>query len=150
MSVNWKYGLLSHKKRVLLRKYQLMQPTYISNIGLYHVMYSRYIFMKCKWWMMYGQVCFLEKVTICSNTSRWYNVINTRFKGYLCGVECHFQQYFSDIPVISWRSVLLVWETEVSGENHRPVASHWQTVSHNVVSCTPRHERDSNSDFLWS
>ena len=41
-------GLLSHKKRVLLRKYQLMQPTYISNIGLYHAMYSRYIFMKCK------------------------------------------------------------------------------------------------------
>jgi hypothetical protein len=34
-----------HKKRVLLRKYQLMQPTYISNIGLYHAMYSRYVFM---------------------------------------------------------------------------------------------------------
>ena len=55
MSVKWKYGLLSHKKRVLLRKYQLLQPTYISNIGLYHAMYSRYIFMKCKWWMTYGQ-----------------------------------------------------------------------------------------------
>ena len=24
------------------------------------------------------------------------------------------------------------------GENHRPVASHWQTWSHNVVSSTPR------------
>ena len=30
-------------------------------------------------------------------------------------------------------------------ENHRPVASHRQTLSHNVVSSTPRHERDSNS-----
>ena len=29
-----KYGLLSHKN--ILRKYQLMQPTYISNIGLCH------------------------------------------------------------------------------------------------------------------
>ena len=48
-------SLLSHKKRVLLRKYQLIQPTYISNIGLYHAMYSRYMFMKCKWWMTYGQ-----------------------------------------------------------------------------------------------
>ena len=28
-------------------------------------------------------------------------------------------------------------ETGVPGENHRPVASHWQTSSHNVVSSTP-------------
>jgi len=27
----------------------------------------------------------------------------------------------------------------------RPATSHWQTLSHNVVSITPRHERDSNS-----
>ena len=25
----------------------------------------------------------------------------------------------------------------VPGENHRPAASHWQTLSHNVVSSTP-------------
>jgi hypothetical protein len=31
---------------------------------------------------------------------------------------------FNNISVISWRSVLLVEETEVPGENHRPVASH--------------------------
>jgi hypothetical protein len=40
-----------------------------------------------------------------------------------------------------------VWETGVSGENHRPVASRCQTLSHNVVSSTPRHERDSNSQL---
>jgi hypothetical protein len=34
-------------------------------------------------------------------------------------------------------AVLLVEETGVLGENHRPVASHWQTLSHNVVSSTP-------------
>ena len=28
-------------------------------------------------------------------------------------------------------------ETKVPGENHRPVACHWQTLSHNVVSSTP-------------
>ena len=32
---------------------------------------------------------------------------------------------------------LLVEETGVPGENHRPVASHWQTLSHEVVSSTP-------------
>jgi hypothetical protein len=31
-------------------------------------------------------------------------------------------------------------ETGLPGENHRPVASHWQTLSHNVVSNTPRLE----------
>jgi len=29
--------------------------------------------------------------------------------------------------------------------NHRRAASHWQTLSHNVVSSTPRHEWDSIS-----
>jgi len=41
-------------------------------------------------------------------------------------------------PVISGRSVFLVEETGLSGENHRPAASHWQTLSHNVVSTIPR------------
>ena len=34
-------------------------------------------------------------------------------------------------------SVLLMEETGVLGENHRPVESHGQTLSHNVVSSTP-------------
>ena len=41
-----------------------------------------------------------------------------------------FNATFNNISVISWRSVLLVEET---GENRRLVASHWQTLSHNVV-----------------
>ena len=52
---------------------------------------------------------------------------------------------FNNISIILWRSVLLVEETGVPGENHRPVANHWQTLSHNVASSTPRHERGSNS-----
>ena len=31
-------------------------------------------------------------------------------------------------------------ETGVPRENHKPVTSHWQTLSHNVVLSTPRHE----------
>jgi hypothetical protein len=45
---------------------------------------------------------------------------------------------FNNISVISWESVLLVEETGEPGENHRPVASRWQTLSYNVVSSTPR------------
>ena len=50
-----------------------------------------------------------------------------------------FRATFNNISVISWRSVLLVEETGVPAENNRPVASHWQTLSHNVVSSTPHH-----------
>ena len=49
-----------------------------------------------------------------------------------------FNATFNNISVISWRSVLLVEETRVPGENLRPVAGHWQTLSHNVVSSIPR------------
>ena len=58
-----------------------------------------------------------------------------------------FNATFNNNSVISWRSVLLVEETGVPGENHRPVASHFQTLSHDVVSSTLRHERDSNSQL---
>ena len=57
------------------------------------------------------------------------------FRG--CGVMV-ISDTFNNISVISWRSLLLVEETVVSGENHRSVASHWQTLAHNVVSSTPR------------
>jgi hypothetical protein len=54
---------------------------------------------------------------------------------------------FNIISVISLRSVSLVDETGVHGENQRPVASHRQTLSHSVVSSTPLHERGSNSQL---
>ena len=47
-----------------------------------------------------------------------------------------FNATFNNISVISWQSILLVEETGVPGENHRPVTSHWQTFSHNVVHLT--------------
>jgi hypothetical protein len=44
-----------------------------------------------------------------------------------------FNATFNNISAISWRSGLLVEEIGGLGENHRPSASHWQTLSHNVV-----------------
>ena len=58
-----------------------------------------------------------------------------------------FNATFNTISVISWRSVLLVDKTGYSRENHRPAASYWQTLSHNVASSTPSHDRDSNSQL---
>ena len=42
-----------------------------------------------------------------------------------------FNVTFNNISATSCWSVLLVEETGVSGENHRPAASHSQTLSHN-------------------
>jgi signal transduction histidine kinase len=55
-----------------------------------------------------------------------------------------FNATFNNISVISWRSVLLVEANGIPGENQRHATSHLQTLSHKVVSSTPRHERDSN------
>jgi hypothetical protein len=54
---------------------------------------------------------------------------------------------FNNISVILWLSVFLVEETEVPGEKQWSAASHWQTLSHTVVSSTPCQERDSNSQL---
>ena len=47
----------------------------------------------------------------------------------------HFQQYFSYIVDARF----------IGGENHQSDASNRQTLLRNIVSSTPRHERDSNS-----
>jgi hypothetical protein len=41
----------------------------------------------------------------------------------------------------------LAKETGASVKKHRLTAIHSQTLSHNVVSSTPRHEQDSNSQL---
>ena len=44
-----------------------------------------------------------------------------------------FNVTFNNIAVLSSRSVLLVGKTGVPGENHRPAASQWQYLPHNVA-----------------
>jgi hypothetical protein len=58
----------------------------------------------------------------------------------------------SSVKCISWRSALMVEERV---ENHQPAASHWQTLSHNVVLNTPRLEleirtHNVSGDRHWS
>jgi len=64
-----------------------------------------------------------------------------------------FNATFNTISAISWRLILLVEKTGVPGENHRPAASHWQTLSHNVVYIAPRlsgiRTHDVSGDRHW-
>ena len=45
-----------------------------------------------------------------------------------------FNATFNNISAISWRPVLVVEEAGVPGENHRPWASNWYTLSLAVAS----------------
>ena len=66
-----------------------------------------------------------------------FTEIHYLYKYKIVGWFMVFKATFNNISVISWWSVLLVEETR---ENHWPVASHWQTLSH-YVSSTPRHKQ---------
>jgi hypothetical protein len=44
---------------------------------------------------------------------------------------------FNNISVMSWQSVLLVVKPEYQEKTTNLLASHWQTLSHNVFSRTP-------------
>ena len=74
------------------------------------------------------------------NYRRWIRSGNVAWRWLVLELLCltPLEQYFSYIVVASF----------ISGGNRRPVASHWQTLSHNV-SNTPRHGRDSNPQRLW-
>jgi hypothetical protein len=58
-----------------------------------------------------------------------------------------FNATFNNISVISWRAVLLLEETRLSGEHLIPATSHLQTLPHIVVKSTPHQELNSNSQL---
>jgi hypothetical protein len=86
------------------------------------------------WWCLTPLSTILFLVYIMCLKRFGVSVCNS---GFTYGVKDRvmvFNATFNTISVISWRSVLLVEETGVRGENHRPVSIHRQTWSHNVLS----------------
>jgi hypothetical protein len=81
---------------------------------------------KCSHWTL-SSLYEYQHVNLKTIPMWFYHI--TIFIGFLVWLMV-FNATFNTISAISWRSVLLVEET---GENHRPVANHWQTLSHNVV-----------------
>ena len=111
----------------------------LSHIGTWiYISHMSYVmvFFYVQWFEVRGDCSFCWYWWNC-----WPSLFKLSFQWNRVGVM-EFNATFNNISVISLRSVLLVEET---WKNHWPVASHWQTLSHNVVSSTPRHERDSNS-----
>ena len=81
----------------------------------------------------------------CLDFTEWSPLQKLQFLiGFMVyGVLRHIQQYFSYIVAVSF----IGGGNRSTAENHRPVTSHWQTLSHNVASNTARYERGSNSQL---
>ena len=113
----------------------------------------------CCWFQYYR--CFTFRFMIYRSVLLWYNwLVLFMFKSLLVNTYAInirlftvLNATFNNISFISWRSVLLLQETGEPGENHRVVASHCQTLSHNVVSNTPRlsgiQTHNVNGDNHW-
>ena len=62
----------------------------------------------------------------------WYLIIALVSSKFFKHSAMLFNATLNNISIISWRSVVLVEETRVLGENHQPVPSHWQISEHNL------------------
>ena len=93
----------------------------------------KYIFYQCSitWYL---QIC----MTVHFDDS--FVIFEYRI-GLVYVVRCHFQHHFSYIMAVSF----ICGGNKSMGEIHRPVASHGQALSQNVVSSSPHHEHCSNS-----
>jgi hypothetical protein len=100
----------------------------------------------CTFWIYEGLPKSISSVFMTTNTKT-----NTCILGNISTLGIRvmvFNATFNTILAIAWQWILLVEEIRVHGEDHRPSVSHWQTLSHNVVSSTPRHISELlNSDL---
>jgi hypothetical protein len=107
-------------------------------------------------WSSLAMPTILRKSLMCVLWSPW-SCMTSPYSGCSTTVPLHANSYnrdwfrftmfnstFNNISVILWWSVLLMEDTRVPRENHCSVKSHWQNLSHNVVSNTPRHEQIQN------
>ena len=92
-------------------------------------------------WLCIILLLFVNKLTKPDDGHQLMSYVNFSFWRIGLAWFMMFDATFKDISVVLWQSVLLAKETRLTSENHRSLPSHWQTLSHNVVSSTPRHGR---------
>jgi hypothetical protein len=133
-----------------LRKKVIILFVDICGIDDHHCLNVLFIFNLHSW--SYTTIHYIIIIKECNGDSTENDGgYRACYEGSVCLFVCLvvFNATFNNISVISWRSVLLVEETGGPRENHRPVASYWQNLSHNVVLSTHRPDQDSNSQHQW-
>jgi hypothetical protein len=97
-----------------------------------------YLFIISYAWKYDSAVFFLVISCQCESRS-WLGVLDTTLCDKVCQWPMAGRLFSSGSPVSSTNKSDLHDIAEI-------LLGHWQTLSHNVVSSTPRHERDSNSE----
>ena len=101
--------------------------------------------------MVIGQVC-LKKTHLLHYSReniKWYKMFMGKHNSLInsCVSLMVFNHTFNTISVISWKSVLSVEETGGSGE--KPPTCSNSLTNFITLCCTPRPDRDSNSQHQW-
>ena len=105
--------------------------------------------LKCNLFASSDLIGYYSTILKMWNTWCWQSWLFQTYNSFRLnqlGTFWDFQTMLPLCPMVLWFMVfnatfnnisVIVAETGVLERNHRPVASHWQTLSHNVVSRTP-------------
>jgi hypothetical protein len=116
-SGSWIYNYLSNHAVHITTKVVSSNPNHGEMYSIQHYM------IKVYQWLATGQ--WFSPGTLVSSTNKTDRHDITVLLVKVALNNLLFNATFTNITVISWRSVFLVEETRVPGENHWPVASHW-------------------------
>jgi hypothetical protein len=115
--------------------------SYIQDENKFNDMYKhkrQYYYVKRM--LIINYLCWLVEIYVNWNTHTHTHTHTYDYDYRLMWIKGPFQDEHNVFPL---KFHLAIYP----GKNHRLVASHWRTLSHNVVSSTPRHKRGSNSNF---
>ena len=140
-SILWK-STISFSSRMLLKKRPLIRYKIIPwNVFIGQDNVVTYYKLWTVTWILTR--CFISHIATKKRVNKWGDLIliwlveTFKMTSLFCRwfVCCMvLNATFNSISVILWRSVSLMEKTGVPWKNHRLATSHWQTLSHNVVS----------------
>ena len=98
-------------------------------VNVYWFLYI--VFILCVYYhlILYYKLTVSKIYVYCKNFEIFLHNTNINYRTVKIDWFLVFNATFSNISAISWRPILVVEEAGVTGENHRPWASNWSTLS---------------------
>ena len=144
------FYILGRKKCRMEKKYIIIVITLditLSQPNYPNILFTRIQLWKNVQWKIHLELSFHSTLNIVTHvltlsikyiiiiiidcSSSWCYIISTHLLYWFGFIG--FNATFDNISVTSWLSLLLVEETGIRGEHHRPASSHWQTLSPHVL-----------------